>query len=253
MDPLLTLGFVVLVIIGALVQSITGFAMALIVVGGVAALNLADLAVTAAVASLISLVNTLLALRRSLRFVDLSFTIGILAGMAPMILLGVALLSWLSSDLVTLLKLLLGLLIMAASVLLIWNPRPYAQASGNLSKVLVGCSGGLISGLYGAGGAPLAYFLYRQLLTIEIIRASLLAVFAFSNVFRTVTITAAGQLNQEILLLTGISIPFVLVATLVGTRVASRLPVQAIRSLVFVVLLILGGSLVWQAVFSAGL
>ena len=64
MDPT-QIYFLILVAIGAMVQTITGFAMALIIVGGVAALGLVDLGASAAVVSLISLVNTVVALRHN--------------------------------------------------------------------------------------------------------------------------------------------------------------------------------------------
>ena len=58
-----TILFLVIVVLGALVQTLTGFAMGLIIMVGVALFNIADIAFTAAVVSFISLTNAGIALR----------------------------------------------------------------------------------------------------------------------------------------------------------------------------------------------
>ena len=67
-----------------MVQTATGFAMGLIIMGGVTALGLADIGKTAAVVGFISLVNALVALRTTHRFMDRKVIIDIALGMVPM-------------------------------------------------------------------------------------------------------------------------------------------------------------------------
>ena len=78
--------FLILVFVGAVVQSLTGFAMALIILGGVAALGLAGISETAAVVSILSLFNAGLALRYNYRLIDYTLMKTMSIGMVPAVL-----------------------------------------------------------------------------------------------------------------------------------------------------------------------
>ena len=130
--------FLLLVGLGAMVQTLTGFAMGLIIMGGVTAMGLASISDTAAVVSLVSLLNTSLALRRCYHLIDYSYVISLACAMLPAILLGVFIMSYLAEVYADGLRMLLGLVIVAAGTLLMLTPRPYAKASGILGKVLAG-------------------------------------------------------------------------------------------------------------------
>lgn len=245
-DFLLFLGLVVL---GSLVQSITGFAMALIVMGGVALLGVADIRLAAAVVSLITVVNSTLALRRNTHHVDVSIWRALLIGLLPCTLLGVLLLDYLSNDFYELLRLALGVVIILAGTLLMFQPRPFDQPSGALAAMLFGGAGGLIGGLYGAGGAPMAWFIYRQPMSVLVARATLLATFLVSTLGRTLVVAVAGHITREVLVLAAMSIPLVVAATLVGNRLGPLLPDRLIRRIVFAVLILLGAMLIAQSLW----
>ena len=232
--------FLALVAAGAMVQTITGFAMGLIIIGGVAALALADIGLAAAVISLISLVNAAVALRHTYKFIDSSFVLWICAGMLPMIVVGVFILEYLSATSYEMLRIILGIFIVTAGTLLMLKPSPFGRISVPWVRIVVGGVGGIMGGTYGAGGAPLAYFMYRQPLDINIIRASLLAVFGLSTLFRSVTVALAGQLNQEVLMLAGFSVPVVIFVTVMTSRVSHHIPDALVRKFVFVLLIMLG-------------
>jgi uncharacterized protein len=232
--------FLLLVGFATMVQTITGFAMGLIVLGGVTVLGLAGLAETAAVVSLISLANTLVALRRCYRVIDYSYVKFIAAAMLPMLVLGVVLLDYFSSAYYHNLQMLLGGVIVASGVLLMLTPKPYAEPSGKLKKALAGVAAGLMGGMYGAAGAPLAYLMYRQPLAINVVRASLLCLFTLSALVRTLVVGVAGQLDTKVLTLGLIAVPLVIVVTLVTARFSHRLPDAFIRKCVFVLLILLG-------------
>lgn len=236
--------FLLLVALGAMVQTITGFAMGLIIIGGVAALALVDISLAAAVISLISLVNAGVALRHTYKFVNRSFVLWICAGMVPMIIVGVAILDYLSTNSQELLRMVLGGFIVTAGSLLMLKPEPFEKLSRPVTKLLVGGVGGLMGGTYGAGGAPLAYLMYRQPLDINIVRASLLAIFGLSTLFRTVTIAVAGQLDREVLMLASMSVPVVVIVTVMTSRWAHRVPDALVRRCVFVMLILLGAFLI---------
>lgn len=236
--------FLCLVGVGAMVQSITGFAMGLIIMAGVTALHVADIAFAAAVVSLISLVNASLALRHTYRFIDLAIWRRLLYGLLPATVFGVLLLTVLSAGFTDWLRILLGVVIVVAGILLMMQPKPWEAVSGTPSIVGIGGVAGVIGGLYGAGGAPLAWFMYRQPLELSVVRATLLATFLASTFGRTVVISIGGQMTVDILWMALLSLPVVVVVTLVSTRLALHVPDRAVRRVVFVILMLLGISLI---------
>jgi uncharacterized membrane protein YfcA len=243
-----TIVFLVLVGLGTMVQSVTGFAMGLIIMGGVTALGVAEITFSAAVVSLISMVNAGLALRHTWRHVDLTFWRHLVAGLVPLTVVGLALLHILATGFTEVLKVLLGVVIILAGGLLMAQPHPFDRPSGCWTTVAIGSAGGLVSGLYGAGGAPLAWFMYRQPLDVNMIRATLLATFLVSTAGRSTFVTVSGQLTREILLTAALSVPVVVVVTLVSQRIAPFLPDKLLRRFVFVLLILLGVTLIFRPV-----
>jgi uncharacterized membrane protein YfcA len=88
--------------------------------------------------------------------------------------------------------------------------------------------------------------MYRQPIELNVIRASLLAIFAISTSFRTVSITVAGQVDQEILVLAALSVPIVVFVTLLTTKFSQVIPDIFLRRLVFVILISLGLFLIFS-------
>lgn len=239
-----TILFLAIVSLGAVVQTITGFAMGLIIMTGVAVFAIADIAFAAAVVSFISLVNTLVALRNGYRVIDWRYVQWILAGGIPAMAIGLVLLGWLSEHFYEMLKLLLGIVIILGGSLLMISPAPYAERSSRLASLGFGTFGGLLAGLYSASGAPLAYYMYRQPLDINIIRFSLLAVFAATTAVRSVMIGVSGQLTVEIISVSLAAIPLVILVTLGTSKLVHLVPDHTVRLIVFVVLVLAGGFLI---------
>jgi len=229
-----------LIAFGSMVQTLTGFAMGLIIMGGVTVLGLVNIQAAAAMVSLISLVNASVALRKSHKFIDRTYIKWLALGMLPMILVGVLILDYLSSESSLVLQKLLGFVIVFTGILMMLKPSPFSQSSGKITRILVGASGGIMGGMYGAGGAPIAYLMYRQPLDLNIVRATLLGSFALSTTFRVVTISVAGQVTEEVLRLVVLAIPLVILVTLTTSRFAHLVPDALIRKFVFVLLVILG-------------
>lgn len=244
MSDLHTLMFLLLVAIGAAVQTTTGFAMGLIIMGGVTALGLAEIEFTAAVVSLISLVNTVVALRHTHRSIDFRYFRYVCFGMIPLLIGGVIVLEFLSRESYTLLKMLLGVVIIVAGTMLMVKPAPWSRPSGGLAATLVGSAGGLIAGMYSAGGAPLAYFMYRQPIDIMVIRATLLSIFALSTTGRTLVVGVAGHLTAEVIIMAALAVPLVIVVTMVTGRFIRYIPDTLVRRAAFMLLILIGGSLI---------
>lgn len=247
-----TILFLAIVAAGAVVQTITGFAMGLIIMVGVTLFAIADIGFAAAVVSFISLVNASVALRSGYRHVDLVLVKWVLLGLIPLMALGLWLLDYLSQNYYQILKLMLGVVVVVAGTSLMISPSAFKQRSSKVSFAVCGALGGLLAGLYSAGGAPLAYFSYRQPLSINIIRFSLLAVFAASTAVRAVMIGASGQLNMEIVQTSALAVPLVILVTLAVTRYVHLVPDKLVRVTVFVVLIISGVFLSLLSLYEIG-
>ena len=235
-----TILFLAIVVVGTVVQTITGFALGLIIVAFVTLLSLADIAFTAAVVSMISLVNALVALRKGHREVDWNFVRWILAGLIPAMGLGFVILTLLSEHNAVLLKMLLGLVIVLAGMMLMISPQAFPRRSPPWALTIYGGIGGVFAGMYSAAGAPIAYFLYRQPVSINRIRFSLLAIFAVTTAVRTLMVIASGHMTEEIALMAALSVPLVVVTTLLTTRLLAYIPDKLVRRVVFVVLIFSG-------------
>ena len=223
-----------------MVQTVTGFAMGLMIIAGVVALDLTSISFAAAVISFISLLNTVIALRQTHKHIDREFVLAISLGLAPLLVGGVLILDYLSSDFYHWLRTILGGVIIAAGFLLMITPRPYDKPSGRWTSVMVGAVGGVIAGLYSAGGAPLAYFMYRQPLELQVIRSTLLAVFALSTLWRTVVVAGAGHVTLDVLKVAALSVPVVVLTTVITGRVLHLVPDKVVRRLVFVLMICVG-------------
>jgi uncharacterized membrane protein YfcA len=101
-----------------------------------------------------------------------------------------------------------------------------------------------MAGTYGAGGAPFAYLLYRQPLDFNIVRATLLALFAISTLTRTVLVGASGSLSSSVLSLVVLGLPIVLIATLVSVKLGKYLPDTLLRKYTFLLLMLVGAFLI---------
>ena len=218
--------------------------MGLIIMGGVAAFRVADIAFAAAVVSIVSMINTAMALRRTYKFVDTTYWGAIIAGLLPMTVVGVFVLHYMSGDFYRMLQVMLGVVIISAGVLLMLKPAPFERRTPTPFVVAMGGLGGLIGGVYSAGGAPLAWLMYRQPADVNRIRATLLATFLVSTSSRTATIALTGQMSRQILLMALLSVPVVMLTTLTSTRYAHLVPDKLVRNAVFGLLVLLGASLV---------
>ncbi|MBT4162728.1 MAG: sulfite exporter TauE/SafE family protein [Gammaproteobacteria bacterium] len=238
-----TILFLAVVVLGTVVQTVTGFAIGLVTMAGVAVFGVADIAFAAMVISFISMANALAALRKGYRHVEWPYVCWVLAGVVPAMIVGLVLLTYLSEHYYVVLKLILGTVIVLAGSMLMIAPSPFEQRSRPTSAVACGVAGGLIAGLYSAGGAPIAYFMYRQPLAIDTIRFSLLATFAGITAARITMITASGQLTMDVLKVSLIAVPLVIVVTLLSSKYLLDLPDRMVRVIVFLVLMGVGGFL----------
>ena len=240
MDSWELLYFSVMVVIATAVQTITGFALGLILVALCTAFGIMSVIDCAAIVSLVSMMNTGLLLRRSYRDLNGHVVMAIMLGLIPTLLLGFYWLDQVGRDQVSLLRTIIGAMVLVAGTTLMLRPSPYSSLSAKPLFFGSGLIGGLFGGLFSAAGAPIAYLMYRQPLAISVIRSSLLAVFFLSTFVRAVTGGFAGHYTPDVLLKTLVAAPVMLVTTMLIEPTLPAIPDQVVRRLVFLCLMALG-------------
>ena len=237
-----------LIVFGTYVQTITGFGLGIIVIGVATALNLTSVVIIAAVVSLVTLVNCAIALYKNKMQLDWAAIKFVIIGVFPGMLVGVTLLNILSISATNLLQGLLGVMILYSGLNLFISPNKQAIPSGNGQFLISGFASGLTGGLFGMSGPPLIAHFYKQPFDIKVIRNMLLMVFACTATTRSVLTGLQGQLDSDVLTLTVLAIPLVMLTTLLGQRFPLPLSQTAMKRAVFMMLMLIGLYLLTLAV-----
>lgn len=178
--------FLIAVAFGSYVQTVTGFAIGLIVMGTVTAFDLAPIPFSANVVCVLAFWNGLVALRRNHATVDWQITRRVLIGAIPAMVGGIYLLTYLSQSTTSTIKLALGIVVIGGGCLLMLKPKVRKGLEPSWSFLISGFAAGSLGGLFSTGGPPLVYHLYRQPISINVIRTTLLAIFIFTSLARSV-------------------------------------------------------------------
>jgi uncharacterized membrane protein YfcA len=200
-------GFLACLAVATFAQSITGFALALILLGLTGLFELAPLADVANVATVTALFTSAIHLRGARKGLDWPMMRSTIVGSVIGVAVGVALLGWLSANVQTLLRLLLGLVVIGCAVIVLLRTHPLPQRSSNASFQGFGFLSGVLGGLFSASGPPLVYQFYRQPLDLRTLRDTLMASLAFGGVIRVVMVVASGQFSLRSLGLCTIAVP----------------------------------------------
>lgn len=248
MDYSVVLFFLFVVLFGSYFQSVTGFAMGMIIVSVLGGLRILEIPLLTAVISLLTILNVLLALRGQYHLIDrrLFFWLGL--GQVPAIFFGLTLMNWLDSNSTWMLEVCLGLFITFGSLSMVLKPEPNEKRSGLLVTWLFGSFGGLVGGMFSASGPVLGWFGYRQPLAMEVVRSTLLACFILTTTTRTILVGLEGDLTQSVLLFVLIGLPVVVLGTWLGRRFPPRLSENSLKRLAFGLLLVIG---IWITVGAA--
>jgi uncharacterized protein len=202
--------FLLCVAIATLAQGITGFALALILLGLTSLFELAALPDVANVATVLSLASAAIALRGTRESLDWTIWRTTLTGSVFGYGIGVALMAWLSANVVVVLRLLLGLVVIGCAVVVLVRAHPLAQRSSRWSFRCFGVVSGVLGGLFSASGPPLVYQFYRQPLDLDTVRDTLVATLAAGSLVRLAMVVPAGQFSTHALLLCALSVPVVM-------------------------------------------
>lgn len=202
-------GFLACAAVAAGAQSITGFAQALILLGLTGLFHLAPLPDIANVAMVLSLASAATALRGTLRSLDRGVLVATINGSVVGVGAGVVLLSWLNANVVMVLRLLLGLVVIACAVIVLVRARPLPVLSSRRSFAGFGVLSGLLGGLFSASGPPLVYQFYRQPMDIDAVRDTLQATLAAGALVRLLMVVPSGQFSLHALGLSALALPLV--------------------------------------------
>lgn len=242
-----TLTFWFIACLAAWMQTLTGFALGLILMGGVGLLGLMPLPQAAVVTSILVVANGVLVLRRGWREVDGTALRLFLTGSLPTLILGYALLHYLAGTALWLLQLLLGLVIVASSIQLGFRPKPQTERSSPASFIAFGAAGGIMGGLFSTAGPPIIYHIYRQPIAQTAIRSTLVAIFVLNQTFRLGIVVATDGISLPTLTAAAGAIPAVALGTFAARRWPPPLSPARMRQLAVGLLFCSGAALVGPA------
>jgi uncharacterized protein len=245
--PFVLLAFFVL---GSYVQTITGFAFGLVVMSAAALFSLVSLEVAAFSVSVLSLLNCVTGLAGGLwRQVNTKILFAFFLSSIPATVFGVYLLGSLDDDALHWLQLMLGLTIILACGMSLLKPKKNESHSPSWAFFLCGGFAGILGGLFATAGPPISYLMYRQPVSLNVIRASLLGIFVFSCLSRIGITTLAGQVTMEMIWLSALGLPCVFITTLLAKRYPPNVSPEVIKRVAMVLLLLSGVSLALKAIF----
>ncbi|WP_378942049.1 TSUP family transporter [Mesorhizobium sp. ANAO-SY3R2] len=236
-------GLLLLAGLAAYMQTLTGFALGLVMMGGIGLSGLMPLPEAAVLVSVLTLVNASQVLRKGWRDVAWpEFRIIIVASLIALFF-GYWLLDLLAQASLDWLKLTLGTVIVVSSFQLAMRRELLSVKSSRSSFAFFGAIAGLMGGLFSTSGPPLVYHLYRQPLALVTIRETLVAVFAVNALVRLGIVGATGDLPDAGFWWVLLAVPAVAAATFAARRWPPPLSSLAMRRIAFALLLLSGLSL----------
>lgn len=230
--------------LGSYIQTHTGFAFGLIVIGLSGALNLMPIPLLALLVSGLSLGNSTTALYGNQQHIHRSLLSWSMLGCLPGVVAGVWLLDFMSSEYQNALQLLLGVCILVCGVLMAYQPSAGEQPSPPGVLVAGGALSGIMGGLFATFGPALAFVLYRQPLPLKYIVNSLLAFFWIAAIVRLLIVEFSSGIPTVFFLLTALGLPWIYLCTMLSKRLPPPISETALRRTAFALLTLAGISVI---------
>lgn len=227
----------------AYVQTLTGFAFGLLMMGGIGMLGLIPLTDAAVIVGVLTLINAIQVLFKGWRDVAWPEFRLIIGPSLVLLVAGYFLLEYLADTNLDGLRLVLGVFIIAASVQLSLQPHPQAERSAPGTFVVAGALGGFLGGMFSTAGPPLIYHLYRQPLAPVSIRETLVLVFGINALLRLVLVGLSGNIPHGTVWWSLLAVPVVIALTYAAKRWPPPLSPLTMRRVAFFLLLMSGLSL----------
>jgi len=238
--------FVTFVAIAVYTQNLTGFALALVLLGLVGLTELVALPDAINAVTIIAVINAAAFLQRrrpvsiepAMKPAVIASLVGVLAGMTILTLL--------AAQALHMLRALLGVAIVACALLLWRSTQPWPATSSAKFFTCIGALSGVLGGLFATPGPPLVYAVYRQPWPVKIIQESLVFSFGVGAAFRLLIILITGQINIQSFLLAAESIPVIFAVTMFTANRQPPFSKQVIKHVVCVLLLCAGVGMLIQ-------
>ncbi|WP_275286229.1 sulfite exporter TauE/SafE family protein [Halomonas elongata] len=250
LEPGVLLATLAIMAVAGYLHTVSGFGLGMIVMGAAGGLGIASVPVLAAVVSLVTLVNSAVALPGGWRRLDKRRVAALAVGIIPFIGLGVWALSWLNATFAGVLTLLLGTMVLYGGISIGLRPHPRERVSAAWTFTLSGALTGLCGGLFGVPGPPVIYHCYRQPLPLETIRLLLILCFAITSGVRTLFVAVQGGLTMDVWHLAFWAAPVVGLATWLGRRCPPPCTAKTMRQVAMLALIGLGLAIVIKSVVS---
>jgi uncharacterized protein len=242
--------FLMFVALAVYAQNLTGFALALILLGLIGASNLMPVTDAVNVVTLMALANAGVFLYRRWPLKIEPSLWPAVASSIPGVIAGTILLSWLAGAAYEVLRLLLGLSIVSCALLLWRAAEPRKTVSSRGAFVLAGGISGLLGGMFSASGPPIVYLTYRQPWAHARVQESLLLFFGVGALLRLAIVVPAGRFSLHAVQLAAEASPVVFFLTAFVARRPPPLPPKLLRALVCLLLVATGAGLIGAAVWA---
>lgn len=237
--------FILFTGIAVYAQNLTGFALALVLLGLVGFTGIVPLEDAINAVSIIAVVNAALFLYRRRPFrLEPAFRPAI-GGSLVGYFVGMGILGILSSHSYELLKLLLGLSIIACALLLWRTAKPSALPYSAGRFGFVGWLSGILGGMFSTPGPPLVYAVYRQPWSLRTMQESLVFCFGIGAALRLVVMSVSGQVSAQAVLLGVESLPIVLAITALAVNRKPPFSRKALQHMVCILLICAGAGMLF--------
>jgi hypothetical protein len=232
------------IFIATLIRSTLGFGEALVAVP-LLALRI-PVAVAAPLAVLVSIIVAGLIVAQDWRHVQIKSATGLIASAIPGIPLGLLLLACVEDHIV---KLILGVIIVAFSLYSLAAPKNFQLKKDHLGWLLgAGFCSGILGGAYGMNGPPLAIYGALRGWSPQHFRATLQGYFLPASLAGMIGYIALGMWTTEVSRFFLLSLPGVLIAIVAGRFIHHRLQGGGFYSWVHAGLLLIGVTLLVEAI-----
>jgi uncharacterized membrane protein YfcA len=235
--------FLVFVAGAVYAQALTGFALALILLGLVGATNLVPLIDAVNATTIIGFCTAWLFLYRNRALRIEKVLVPTVVASAAGVVVGALLLGWLAETAYQVLRLVLGVSIVACALSLWQAARPLPAMSSPRVFAFTGGIAGLLGGMFSAGGPPLVYLLYRQPKPLAWVRQSLMVFFGFSTSLRLFIVVPSGEFSLFALQLAAEALPVVFLMTWFAVRHPLPLSPRLFKAIICVLLITTGFSM----------
>jgi uncharacterized membrane protein YfcA len=217
----------------ALCQSLTGFGFALVMVPLLSlAWDVKSAVVTSTVLGTFALLPLVFEARRHVR---LAAVAALLAGSLAGIPVGILLLDWIDPEA---LKILVGLTVIAASVLVYRVREVRATRAGGMPAVAAGVVSGVLRASTSMGGPPAVLYLLGVEKDVEAFRGTILAFFLPMSLVTIVGLAAVGRVTPDVVRTSAIALPALVVGLVVGAWLRYRVQGEVFRIVVLMLLIL---------------